>query len=202
LSLVGLIAILVSAFLLSGKTAFPGYVALLPTLGTVLAIVAGDVRFGPFRGCSSPSLVYIGDISYSLYLWHWPLLIFYTAYRGSLGYLDGAALIVFSILVAHLSYEYIEERYRYTRIHIEWKPFAYGLASIMVCVIAAGAVNVTTCGQARTNLAASAVDYPGPAALVSGVPTPDDVPLMPRLTSLKDDAPILYQGCVQNLKQS
>src|SRR5699024_7923966 len=48
----------------------------------------------------------------------------------------------------------------------------------------------------------SAVDYPGPAALVSGVPTPDDVPLMPRLTSLKDDAPILYQGCVQNLKQS
>src|SRR5699024_1243101 len=150
------------------KTAFPGYVALLPTLGTVLAILAGDVRLGLFRGFSTPGLVYIGDISYSLYLWHWPLFIFYSAYRGSVGFLDGAALIVLSIMLAHLSYVYIEERYRYPRARIEWKTFAYGLVSIMVCLVASGAVNATSCVQAHTILSASAVDHPGPATLVSG----------------------------------
>ena len=85
-----------SAFLLSGTNAFPGYLALLPAGGAAALILGGSAagRFGPHRLMSARPMVFIGGISYSLYLWHWPLIVFYTARSGrAVGALSGAAIV-------------------------------------------------------------------------------------------------------------
>jgi peptidoglycan/LPS O-acetylase OafA/YrhL len=74
----GLVGIFASAFLYSSKTPFPGFAALLPTVATAAALVAGvdSLEHGVGRGLSNRLLQWIGGLSYSLYLWHWPVLVF------------------------------------------------------------------------------------------------------------------------------
>ena len=78
----GISAALASAMLFSRSTDFPGFKALLPTLGAALIIAAGGIRIGRFRGLGGAARRYIGDHCYSIYLWHWPLIIFDLAQRG------------------------------------------------------------------------------------------------------------------------
>ncbi|CAK4883231.1 unnamed protein product [Aphanomyces euteiches] len=61
---------------LDEMSAFPGFWALLPTLGAALLIFAGPAAWFNQQVLSHPWAVYIGKISYALYLWHWPLLVF------------------------------------------------------------------------------------------------------------------------------
>ncbi|KAF0700504.1 Aste57867_8965 [Aphanomyces stellatus] len=76
LSLAGLASIIVAMALLDETMAFPGYWSLLPTLGAATLIYAGpSTPFNKYILGSAP-FVYIGQISYALYLWHWPLLVF------------------------------------------------------------------------------------------------------------------------------
>jgi peptidoglycan/LPS O-acetylase OafA/YrhL len=77
LSILGLAAIFACAFLYDKKTLFPGPGALLPCLGTALIIYCGNVRTLVTRMLSLPPIRLIGKASYSIYLWHWPLIIFY-----------------------------------------------------------------------------------------------------------------------------
>ncbi|MFS8104182.1 acyltransferase [Lentzea alba] len=73
----GFVMILVAAFVYGHETPFPGYLALLPTLGTALVIVSGlrpGRQFHTVVTASAP-VQFIGNISYSLYLWHWPVVL-------------------------------------------------------------------------------------------------------------------------------
>jgi peptidoglycan/LPS O-acetylase OafA/YrhL len=83
---VGLIAIVIAGITFSATTPFPGYAALLPTLGAALVIAAGVGRkqsaMGLGRLLSLSPLRYVGDRSYSFYLWHWPVLIIAVEYEG------------------------------------------------------------------------------------------------------------------------
>lgn len=74
---VGIIALLYTAVNFDGQTPFPGYTALLPTLGAAAVIAASntDRWWYPTRLLSIPPARLVGDISYSLYLWHWPLIV-------------------------------------------------------------------------------------------------------------------------------
>ena len=76
LSWVGLAGIGVAAAFFSPDTPFPGYAALLPVLGALAVIAAGAPtgRWAPTRGLELPPVQYLGNVSYSVYLWHWPLL--------------------------------------------------------------------------------------------------------------------------------
>jgi peptidoglycan/LPS O-acetylase OafA/YrhL len=82
----GLIAIAVAAVVYSPATEFPGYAALLPTLGAVLVIAAGigrvPSRLQAGRTLSLAPLRYVGDRSYTYYLWHWPVLVIASLYAG------------------------------------------------------------------------------------------------------------------------
>lgn len=76
-SWIGLAAVAIAAATYSAATPFPGYHALLPVLGTVL-ILAGGIeghRYGASVVLDRLPLRRIGDVSYSLYLWHWPILV-------------------------------------------------------------------------------------------------------------------------------
>jgi peptidoglycan/LPS O-acetylase OafA/YrhL len=71
----GLAGVLWSAWALDESIAYPGAYALVPTLGAAAMIVAGASRYGPRFALGLPPLRFLGRISYSLYLWHWPLLV-------------------------------------------------------------------------------------------------------------------------------
>jgi len=74
----GLVLIFGSAFLLDDQILYPGYWALFPSLGAAFVILAGSLKQTEkisSAGLAHPLLVYLGDRSYSLYLWHWPIII-------------------------------------------------------------------------------------------------------------------------------
>src|SRR5262249_32131822 len=70
----GLLLLLASVIALNGSMRFPGWWALLPTVGAALLISAGPQAWINRRLLANRSLVFVGLISYPLYLWHWPLL--------------------------------------------------------------------------------------------------------------------------------
>jgi peptidoglycan/LPS O-acetylase OafA/YrhL len=95
-------------------TPFPGLAALPPSLGAGLVILTGINRETiACRALSSRAMVFIGKISYSLYLWHWPLYVFskYHLVR-ELAPVESAGLIGLSVGVATLSWRYIEQPFR------------------------------------------------------------------------------------------
>ncbi|SDZ79723.1 acyltransferase family protein [Microbulbifer marinus] len=111
LGMAGLAAIIGAAIYYDDSTRFPGVAALLPVLGSMLVINAG--LNGPSiatRMLSHRSLVTLGKASYSLYLWHWPLIVFTGMYMGrSLGSGETALMLTVTLAIALLSQRYIEQ---------------------------------------------------------------------------------------------
>jgi hypothetical protein len=91
---------------------FPGWWALLPTLGAVLLIHAGPQGWVNQNILSNRALVWIGRISYPLYLWHWPLLVFAKMLSANpSGYLR-FAMALLAVLLAWLTFEFVEKPLR------------------------------------------------------------------------------------------
>jgi peptidoglycan/LPS O-acetylase OafA/YrhL len=114
----GLGAIGLSGVLFSTGTPFPGYAAALPVLGAAAVITAGF----PVAAGGSASLLgkepfrWLGRLSYSLYLWHWPLLVVATARWGALSPLTGLAIAVASVVPAWLTFRLVENPFRYSAL--------------------------------------------------------------------------------------
>lgn len=112
LSIGGLASILAPVFLLTAATPFPGPAALPSVLGTVLVIAVPASSINR-RLLSLPPLVYIGKISYSWYLWHWPLLaLLRVLYDGTPPRAASLAAVAAALAVAALSYHLIEQLFR------------------------------------------------------------------------------------------
>lgn len=112
----GFVAVIASAFLVDASTPWPGYAALAPTLGTAAMIVAGYTSgpAGPAGILSWRPAVWVGALSYSLYLWHWPLVVAATNYWGELGAQRGLLIVAFSVLPAYLCYRLVENPIRFS----------------------------------------------------------------------------------------
>jgi peptidoglycan/LPS O-acetylase OafA/YrhL len=105
--------ILFAAVAFDQTTSWPGYRALLPTLGTVLVIYGGTRSPGFVgRALSIRPMVWIGGASYSIYLWHWPFLVAGQDWFRLSGPLWGLALTIASIGPAWLSQRFIENPIR------------------------------------------------------------------------------------------
>jgi len=115
LSLVGLGLILYAFFGIDKLDNFPGLNAFIPCLGTALLIYTGS---GRLKGSANhilmfKPLVFIGLISYSLYLWHWPLIA-YTKYSGiELSGWIQLSIFASSTLLAYLSWKFVEQPFRF-----------------------------------------------------------------------------------------
>ncbi|HXJ65242.1 MAG TPA: acyltransferase family protein [Actinomycetota bacterium] len=117
----GLVAIVVAAARFSQGTAFPGSAALVPTTGAALVIAAGigneQSRWGVGRLLGIRPLGYVGDRSYALYLWHWPVLLIAAAYAGRALPVDVNLLLVAgAFLLSILSFRLVENPVRRTRL--------------------------------------------------------------------------------------
>ena len=125
----GAIAIVGAAIGFDSSTAFPGVFAGIPVLGAAAMLVGSDLRVGKHSIFASPLAGWIGDRSYSLYLWHWPLIQFAKAtfpeHRWSA--LVGLAL---SIPLAMFTFRWIEQPFRYGKGLLSKRPLS-GL--MLVC---------------------------------------------------------------------
>lgn len=130
LALAGLVAVIGSFFLFSGQSSFVGHLA-IPILGSVLLIAFGN-RDGFARTfLSHPLAVFVGKISYSLYLWHWPIIVVANRFRAPLGIEPNSFVILLTILVVSvLSYKFIEVPAR----HASFRSPALRLAAVLFCV--------------------------------------------------------------------
>jgi peptidoglycan/LPS O-acetylase OafA/YrhL len=113
----GLTAIALAAVVFSEATPFPGSAALLPTVGTALAIVAGmggrNPRLGVARLLALRPMLIVGDRSYAFYLWHWPVLILAGAYVGEeLSVSAKLLLMLGAFLLSCVSYALVENPIR------------------------------------------------------------------------------------------
>ena len=125
-SLIGILLISYPIFFYDYTTQFPGFSALIPVIGTVLLIVFSNQGTLVYKFLSHKSLVFIGLISYSLYLWHYPL--FSIARLASINIPSNIfflILIFVSFLLAFLSWKFFETPFRkknfFTRTNISFK---------------------------------------------------------------------------------
>lgn len=148
-ALAGLAMIISTAFLYDHHTPFPGYLALIPTLGTGLVIISGlrPGRQWHSAVTASRPVQFVGDISYSLYLWHWPVVLLAPFVlsdvldKGKLSTPWLLGLLALSVVLAWLSKVLIEDR------GMSWGPLtrsskltftAMTAGIVVVAVLAAG----------------------------------------------------------------
>lgn len=141
LQLAGLGVIAVAAVALDSRTAVPGVAALLPVLGAV-AFLGGGAVPGLSRVWALRPVRLLGDVSYSLYLWHWPVIVFVRDLTGEpIEPAEALAVAAGSLLVATASYLLVEQPMRRIRIRRPLRMLAIGTAAVVVA-LGAGAVPV------------------------------------------------------------
>lgn len=217
---VGLGVIVFSAMSLSVAMDFPGSIALLPVAGTLLLLTAGSpaaspaTRGGPVGYSASRILglrpvTYVGDLSYSLYLWHWPVVVFYVFHLGRApGIIQGTALVAVSLALAVASYHLVEQKFRHgPSVAQRPSPLPGRWASLRrnAFVLAAGLIVASTVAAAvpwgvveaksqQLNAALNLRDYPGATAFdpVRPAAVPDGVPVRPDPAVAMKDVPLTW----------
>ncbi|MEJ1121090.1 acyltransferase family protein [Phyllobacterium sp. CCNWLW109] len=140
MSVLGLGLIISSAWLLDGNTAFPGLNAIPVSFGALLIILSGHKQNLLSGGFSIKPIRWIGNISYSLYLWHWPVLAFMRYSYIEIDLLNGTLAFAAMIALSAFSYVAIENPFRHSG-----QPFHNILGSyfaVPVAILIAGSVAI------------------------------------------------------------
>ena len=226
-AVIALAAILACGALIDGVHEFPGPWALVPVGATMLFILSAANRVAdphtdgrmpaPNRLLATAPFVALGAMAYSLYLWHWPLLIFYLSYLGHtrVNFVEGAVILVVSGVLAWLTTKYIENPLRYRapaasaptvplRARLRRPTMALGSVVVLLAV-ALTATSFTwrehvtierSTGKELTGL--SSRDYPGARALINKVKVPK-LPMRPTVLEARNDLPRTTEdGCISD----
>lgn len=113
-SVLGVLLILIPVLFYNDEVSFPGLAALPPCLGAVFLLVSQNSQINKAL-LSHPLAVYIGKISYSLYLWHWPLFAFFRISRqAEPSIAESFFVLTLTFVLAHVSYRWIETPFRHS----------------------------------------------------------------------------------------
>ncbi|PPF34362.1 acyltransferase family protein [Pseudoclavibacter sp. AY1H1] len=201
LAWLGLAGILAPVFLFTSATPFPSFWAAIPVLGTAAVILGGSASggWGPARALSVRPMLFVGTISYSLYLVHWPLLVVpqtAVGYESPLPLWQTLALGAVAFPLAWLMYRFVEDPARKAR----WLTSARPRRSLLAAA-AASATAIALVGGSfvYSNSQPLYVDRAATAGALTAPPTATDfVPsnLQPSLRSVSGDQPDIYaDGC-------
>jgi hypothetical protein len=228
LATVALAAVLSCGALIDGVEEFPGPWALVPVGATMLLILSGASLGGragaaermpfPNRLLAVRPLVSLGAIAYSLYLWHWPLLIFWLSYTGHAhaNFLEGTALLLTAGVLAYLTTRLVENPLRGRPAAgigappIPWR-LRLGRPTIALgsVVVLLGVTLTATSFTWREHLSVERAtgkellglnpdDYPGARALITGVRVPT-LRMRPSVLEIKEDLPATTRdGCISD----
>jgi peptidoglycan/LPS O-acetylase OafA/YrhL len=201
----GIVGLVVAAWTFSGSTAFPGYAAALPVVATAAVIVAGDT------GRADPSDVvfrlhcvrWLGDVSYSVYLWHWPLFVFAPyLLNHALTTPELLVLLLVCVVISGLSKRFVEDATRFwPRLKRSSRATLMAAGAGMVVIALVSATQVYGAGvQERGTIArlANLLDRPcfGVPAMENRAKCPDAVTALSVASVTKADAPWGFQpGC-------
>ncbi len=145
MSLVGIIMIAAAVATFTSATVFPGAAALLPCVGAALIIVAGQTTAPAVnRLLSRTPFVFIGKISYSLYLWHWPLLVFakHQLARSPTA-VEATLLMLLSGMLSVMSWRFIEAPFRGAgAVLTRPRLFAAAGAAIAAALVVGASINL------------------------------------------------------------
>ncbi|AFM17282.1 putative acyltransferase [Mycolicibacterium chubuense NBB4] len=229
-AVVALAAILSCGALIDGVREFPGPWALVPVGAALLLVLSAANRHAdphtrgripaPNRLLATRPFVALGAMAYSLYLWHWPLLIFYLAQTGSsrVNFAEGAAVLAVSGVLAWLTTRYVEDPLR-TRgsaaatvpvvrwpLRSRWRRPTIVLGSTVALVGVALTATSFTWREHVTALRAngdelatlSPHEYPGARALINHMRFPK-LPMRPTVLEAKNDIPeSTKDGCISD----
>ncbi|HTX93832.1 MAG TPA: acyltransferase family protein [Mycobacterium sp.] len=229
---VALAAVVSCGALIDGVREFPGPWALVPVGATMLMILAGANLQGggsagdrlplPNRLLATGPLVAFGAMAYSLYLWHWPLLIFWLSYSGHrhADFVEGAAVLLVSGLLAYLTTRLVEDPLRSRASARSASPVpapalpwlarlprpTVALGSAIVLLGVTLTATSFTWRQHVTVLRAAGMelsvlnpqDYPGARALTEHLRVPT-LPMRPSVLEVKQDLPATTRdGCISD----
>ncbi|MEF2978662.1 acyltransferase family protein [Subtercola sp. YIM 133946] len=179
----GVVAILVAGYTYDRNTPFPGYAALVPVLGTAAVIVShrSERWFDIGRVLSTRVPRFFGDISYSLYLWHWPLIVIAPFIPGwGLSIYNRVALFVIAVVLAWLTKKFVEDPTRQWSFWTARRPrprmtFTFMLAGMAVLTLLVSSVWVVQQPKydaAASQLASTVADPPACFGAAAG-PAPE-----------------------------
>ena len=190
----GVVGLVLCGVVLDVEGGFPGYLALWPVLCALAILVAGETghRLGADRVLSSPMMQYIGNISFPLYLWHWPVLLFALALtrQPALGLEGGLLVIALSLVLAVMTRHLVEVPLGSVSFgrSARWgsHPVAVALlAPVLVLTLAwQGLIGL----EQRAPTDVDQARHPGALALVGdGTGAADDASPIPSFTALGSD---------------
>lgn len=142
-------AILFSVFYYSDTTPFPGLAAVVPCAGAALIIISG-ARNTTWVGrlISTPVFRYPGLVSYSLYLWHWPIIVFYAMYTMTPATnIEIAFLLIMTAVMGWASWRFVESPFRDKRVFSSQRRILVGGAGVMGAAAILGAAIAITDGM-------------------------------------------------------
>ncbi len=198
-SMCGLAAVLASALLLDAQTAWPGLATLLPTLGTAAVIAGGVGRHATIatRLLGVRPFVFLGGLSYSLYLWHWPVLVFGRHLLDDDGLTASLGLAAVSFVPAVASLYLVENPIRFhrrLRKH-DWASLSL-CANLMLVAAVAGLALVAAAASAPAPEDEEVVAFPGARAIGQGPVPPHSGTFIPAIQDAAADNPDVYaDGC-------
>ena len=206
----GLGGIALGTVLIRDETPFPGTAAVLPVVATAVVLGAGHPAWGPGRSwlLANPLVQYVGNVSYSLYLWHWPCIVLAAAYFGSgtpKFYVAGSALpAALSVLTYHMVEDPVRRSLWLSRKPAGYRPtglrgwYAQSRRGLDVALVSLAVVSFFLAGFLSPSRSSDRADHTGTtAASAERALTPDqrrisDALAVGRWTSLSpslDDLP-------------
>jgi peptidoglycan/LPS O-acetylase OafA/YrhL len=191
----GLGTVVVAMVRFDGQTPYPGTAALLPVLGTLAVVVAGmgPIGWGPGVLFSLRPMRATGRVSYSWYLWHWPVLILLSVGLGLEGLGWSVALVAASWIPAYLAYRYVEDPVRRApwavrsvrrSLQVGLIASLLGIAGGVALAVAPTSTQINAAAVGSGELGSRLAPRPGPAGVVT--PTLEDAPT---------DLPPRYEKC-------
>ncbi|HEY9307270.1 MAG TPA: acyltransferase family protein [Microbacterium sp.] len=205
---IGLLMIVSCGFLIDGASSFPGPLALWPIVGVLLMVIGSGAAGRATTGhllLTRPVLA-IAGMSYALYLWHWPVLVFYiqSQHQTRVGWRGAIVVLAISLALAWATQRFIVNPLIGDAQRTRGGARLIAMATIALMIAGAAWSAAALLERERdSNLALAAQsgpDHPGAIAGV-GASTEWEVPFVPAPDAAEKDLPAVYsEGCVQNYR--